>query len=352
MSNYRFQSLYTVLSAFLLLWLGGKYILPLILPFLLGFLLALAAEPAVALLDRHLPFRRGGAAFLGVSVTVLLLSVLITLLLRFLVRELGHLASLLPNLEQSAHRGLSALENWLLGLAMSAPEGLRSLLTRSILGLFDGGSNLYGSMLTRLPVMATGVLSHVPEGFLFFGTGLLSSYLFSARMPRLRAQFHRLLPKNWQDRWVPALTGLRNALIGWGRAQLTLLGLTFLLICGGLLLLKVPLAPLWALVIALVDAVPMLGTGLILLPWSLICFLQGQSLRALGMAALFAAATVLRTTLEPRLLGRHLGLDPLVTLMAMYLGYRLLGFPGLLLSPIFAVTVVQIIKATQEEDKL
>lgn len=352
MSKHHFQSLYAALSAFLLLWLGGKYILPLILPFLLGFLLALAAEPAVALLDRHLPLRRGGAAFLGVSVTVLLLSVLITLLLRFLVRELGHIASLLPDLEQSVRQGLSDLENWLLSLAMSAPEGLRSLLTRSILDLFDGGSNLYGSMLTRLPVMATGVLSHVPEGFLFFGTGLLSAYLFSARMPRLRAQFHRLLPQNWRDRWIPAIRGLRNALLGWGRAQLTLMGLTFLLICGGLLLLKVPLAPLWALVIALVDAVPMLGTGLILIPWSLICFLQGQSLRALGLAALFAAATVLRTTLEPRLLGRHLGLDPLVTLMAMYLGYRLLGFPGLLLSPIFAVTVVQIIKATQEEDKL
>ena len=352
MSKHHFQSLYAALSAFLLLWLGGKYILPLILPFLLGFLLALGAEPAVALLERRLPQRRGLCAFLGVTATVLLLSALITLVLRFLVRELSHLASLLPDLEQSARRGLSSLENWLLGAAMSAPEGLRSLLTRGILGLFDGGNDLYGRMLTQIPLMATGVLSHVPDGFLFFGTGLLSSYLFSARIPRLRSWLHRILPKSWQERWVPAITGLRKALFGWTRAQLTLLGLTYLLLCGGFLFLKVPLAFLWALAVALVDAVPMLGTGLILIPWSLICFLQHNTVRALGMLVLFSAATVLRTTLEPRLLGKHLGLDPLVTLISMYLGYRLLGFAGLLLSPMVAVTGVQIFKATTGEENL
>ena len=349
MSKHHFQSLYAALSAFLLLWLGGKYLLPLFLPFLLGFLLALAAEPAVSLLDRHFPGRRGIAAFLGVSVTILLLSVLLTLFLRLLVRELGHLAALLPDLETSARQGLSALESWLLSLAASAPEGLRSTLTRSVLRLFDGGSDLYSRMLTQLPAMATGVLSHVPDSFLFFGTGLLSAYLFSGRMPLLRSWFHRLLPQNWQERWIPAFVGLRNAVSGWTRAQLTLMGLTFLLICSVFLLLGISPAPLWALVIALVDAVPMLGTGLILLPWSLASFLQGNSLRALCMVALFAAATVLRSILEPRLLGKHLGLDPLITLIAMYLGYRLLGFPGLLLSPMLAVTVVQIIKTAREE---
>lgn len=352
MSKQRFQALSTALSALLLLWLTGKYLLPLILPFVLGFLLALAAEPAVGMLNRRLPLQRGTAAFLGVTTTFVFLSVLVTLLISLLIRELGRLADILPDLERTARQGLASLENWLLGLAMTSPQGIRPLLTRGILGLFDSGSDLYGQALSQLPRLATGVLSQVPDSFLFFGTGLLSSYLISARMPQLRAWLGRLLPKDWNSRWLPALGGMKDALVGWLRAQLKLSGLTFLLVCAGFLLLRISFAPVWAVGIALVDAVPMLGTGLILLPWSLICLLQGNHIRALGMLGIFAAATITRTTLEPRLLGRQLGLDPLVTLVAMYLGYQLLGIPGLLLSPLLAVTVVQIVKAAHREDKV
>lgn len=350
MSNHRFRTLYTALAGLLLLWLGGKYILPLTLPFLLGFLLALAAEPAVRFLCRRLPLNRGISSFLGVTVTLIFLSVLLTLLISLLVRELGHLAGILPDLEQTARQGLTSLEDWLLSVAMAAPEGIRPLLTRSVLGAFDSGSALYDQALTRLPVMATGVLSHIPDGFLFFGTGLLSAYLISARMPRLRAWLQRILPKDWLSRWLPAIRSLKGSVFGWLRAQLKLSALTYAIVCAGLLLLGISFAPIWALLIALVDAVPMLGTGLILAPWSLILFLQGNTVRALGMLGLFVAATLTRSVLEPRLLGRQLGLDPLVTLVAMYLGYQLFGITGLLLSPILAVTAVQFIKTTRPED--
>lgn len=350
MSNPRFRGLSAVLILLLVLWLGGKYILPLMLPFLLGFLLALAAEPGVRLLHRRFRLHRGAAAFLGVTAALALLSVLVMLLISLLVRELGRMAGILPDLEQTARHGLTALENWFLELAAAAPEGIRPLLLRCILGLFDSGSALYDQALAHLPRVATGVLSHVPDSFLTFGTGLLSAYLFSSRMPKLRAWSRKILPKDWQSRWLPALKKLKSALWGWLRAQLKLSGLTFVLVCGGLLVLRVPLAPAWALLIALVDAVPMLGTGLILVPWSVIGFLEGNGIRGLGMLGLFLAATLMRSALEPRLLGRQLGLDPLVTLAALYLGYQLFGIAGLLLSPILAVTVVQIVKTAHPED--
>lgn len=352
MSNQRVRTLTTALVVLLALWLGGKYILPLALPFLLGFLLALAAEPGVRLLHRRLRLGRGPSTFLGVTATLVLLSALGMLLISLLVKELGHLAGILPDLEQTARQGLTSLEDWLLGLAMAAPDGVRPLLTRSVLGLFDGGSDLYDRAIAQLPTIATGFLSHVPDSFLALGTGVLSAYLFSARMPRLRAWVRRRFPKDWRSRWMPVIHNLKGAVLGWLKAQFKLSGLTFAIICAGLLLLGVSFAPIWALLIALVDAVPMLGTGLILVPWSLICFLQGSTVRALGMLGLFAAATLTRSTLEPRLLGKQLGLDPLVTLAAMYLGYQLFGIIGLLLSPILAVAVVQLVKSTPTEDKL
>ena len=352
MSNQCVRTLATALTALLVLWLGGKYILPLALPFLLGFLLALAAEPGVRLLHRRFRLGRGIAAFLGVTTALVLLSVLALLLVSLLVKELGNLAGILPDLEATARKGLTSLEDWLLSLAMAAPDGVRPLLTRSVLGLFDGGSDLYDRAIAQLPTVATGFLSHVPDSFVALGTGLLSAYLFSARMPKLRAWFRRQIPRDWHSRWLPALKDLKSAVLGWLRAQVKLMALTFAIVCAGLLLLRVSFAPIWAALIALVDAVPMLGTGLILAPWSLILFLEGDSVRALGMLGLFAAATLTRSTLEPRLLGKQLGLDPLVTLAAMYLGYRLFGIPGLLLSPILAVAGVQFLRSVPTDDKL
>lgn len=350
MSKSQIRRLSAVLLALPAVWLGGKYILPPVMPFLLGFLLAAAAEPCVRLLARKLPLGRSLASFAGVTFTLVLLSVLGLLLISLLVRELGTLAAILPDLEAAARRGLTSLEDWLLGLSMAAPEGVRPLLIRGVLGVFDGGSSLYDRAIARLPALATGLLTHVPEGLLALGTGLLSAYLFSARLPRIGAWVRSRFPARQRSRWRKLLSGLKQAVLGWLRAQLQLMLLTFAIVCAGLLLLQVSFAPVWAALIALVDAVPMLGTGLILVPWSLVCLLEGNSLGALGMLSLFAAATVCRSALEPRLLGQQLGLDPLVTLAALYLGFRFFGFPGLLLSPLFAVTLVQLVKSARQTD--
>ena len=116
------------------------------------------------------------------------------------------------------------------------------------------------------------------------------------------------------------------------------------LICAGLLLLKVPYAPVWAVLIALVDAFPVLGTGTVLIPWSFISFLQADRLRAFGLLGLYALCALARSALEPRLVGKQLGLDPLVTLFSLYAGFRLWGLVGMLAAPILAVTAVQVFR--------
>ena len=91
-----------------------------------------------------------------------------------------------------------------------------------------------------------------------------------------------------------------------------------------------------AAVVALVDAVPVLGTGTVLLPWALFSLLQRQHLRSIGLLLTYAAAFLTRTILEPKLVGRHIGLDPLLTLIFLYLGYRFWGIFGMLLAPMLA----------------
>jgi predicted PurR-regulated permease PerM len=82
--------------------------------------------------------------------------------------------------------------------------------------------------------------------------------------------------------------------------------------------------------------------GTVLLPWSLLCLLQQDTPRAIGLASTYLAVTLTRSMLEPKFLGRHLGLDPLVTLMALYIGFRLWGIGGMILAPILTVITLQI----------
>ena len=95
-------------------------------------------------------------------------------------------------------------------------------------------------------------------------------------------------------------------------------------------------------VVALVDALPMLGVGTILIPWGLIVMLQGNSALGFGLLALYVAASMTRSVLEPRMVGRQLGLNPLTTLAVVYVGYKLWGILGMILAPVLAVTVAQL----------
>ena len=331
------------------LYLLLRYALALVLPFLGGLLLALAAEPLVGLLTRRPRFGRGAASFVGVSACLVALTGLGLMLFAAGVRLVTKLASIAPDLEDTARQGLVSLQDWLLSLALRAPEGIRSLLIKGVLELFDSSGNLYGQMLSQLPGLATGLLSRITGGFVGIGTGILSAYLISARLPRLKLWLRRQIPEDWRNRYLPALGRMRDALGGWFRAQFRLMLLTFVIVCLGLVFLGVRYAPVWAFGIALVDAVPMLGTGIVLAPWSVICFLRDDPVQGLGLLGIFAAATLARSTLEPRLVGKQLGLDPLVTLASLYLGYQLLGIPGMLLAPMFAVSVTQLTKTNPTE---
>ena len=172
--------------------------------------------------------------------------------------------------------------------------------------------------------------------------------MISAKLPKLKHALGSRLNAAKLQPLLQALHHLKRTLGGWLKAQLKLAGITCLTATAGLLLLRIPYAPLWGILIASVDAFPVLGTGSVLVPWSLVSFLQGDRLQAFGLLGLYAAAALIRTVLEPRLVGKHLGLDPLVTLMALYVGFKLFGLPGMLLSPILAVTVTQLMEFNAE----
>ena len=150
-------------------------------------------------------------------------------------------------------------------------------------------------------------------------------------------------------KFFPRLRRIRHALWGWLKAQGKLCLICFGILLVGFWAIGIEQSLLWAAVIALIDAVPLLGTGTVLIPWAIVCLLQGQQLRAVGLLCIYAVALLSRSTLEPRLVGKNLGLDPLITLVSLYAGYRFWGVGGMLVSPLLCVIVKEAASSPAEQ---
>lgn len=324
------------------LYFALRFALPVGLPFLLGAAVALGAEPLVGLLNRRAKLPRWTASGIGVLTVMLLLAAVLVLLIALLIRQAGNLTKVLPDLTDAVQTGLSSLQGWLTELSARAPVGVRPVLQASVDNLFSGSGAAMERMTDTVITMASGILSKVPDSALSISTGVLAAFMISARLPKLRGMLKNWLPQAFREKYLPAILELKHSVGGWLLAQLKLSGVTAVLLFLGFWALQIPYFALWAVLTAFVDALPVLGTGAVLIPWSLVCFLQGQKVRGLGLLGIYALVWLVRSVLEPKLVGRQLGLDPLVTLVSMYAGYKVFGLAGLILAPVAAVCTIRL----------
>lgn len=326
------------------LWLTITYFLPVSLPFLLGGALALLAEPAVRFLSQRLKLRRTAATAIGVTAVFILSAATLFLLISFLMRQLARIGDFWPQLELNLRQAITAFRSWLLELAPRMPESIHAFIDHLSEDILSDSSALFSGLMSRLPQIATGLVGNVSQWLFGLITGIISGYMLSVRLPKLRQWFRSRMPERWRKEYLPAVQGVKKALGGWALAELKLAAIAFLLLLAGLSLLRVEHSFALSFLITLVDAFPVLGVGTVLVPWSIFRFIQNDFLLGIGLLALYAVIWLVRSVLEPKLLGKELGLDPLVTLICIYAGFRLWGLGGMLLSPILAMAVTQISK--------
>jgi sporulation integral membrane protein YtvI len=323
------------------LYVGARWLLPWLLPFLLALAFAAAAERAVGALCAR-GMRRETAAGLCLLLTLALLAVLLWLLLD---RALGELRELLARLPGILDAVLETVDRWkagLHGLSDRIPPGASAWLAHSGEALRESLERLPASLSTRLLTLLSGAAAGAPGAVLFAVTAIIGAYFTSASYPALLHTLAGLLPERYVARARLLRRELRRTLGRWLRAQLLLLLLTFAALAAAFLLLRVDYALLLALLTALIDALPILGTGTVLLPWALYAYLTGGQARAIGLALTYAAVTVLRSSIQPKLLGDQLGLPPLAALAALYVGWRGWGVWGMLTFPLLAVIGKQV----------
>lgn len=189
----------------------------------------------------------------------------------------------------------------------------------------------------------TGLASALPAAALFLFTTVLATYFTSAGRPALLDGLRPPPSPAVADTAGPGWPGgLREALGGWLKAQGLLMLITFGELAAGFLLLRVELSLLLAGLVALVDALPVFGTGTVLLPWAVLALLGGDVRMSVGLLVLYSVISLVRSLLEPRLVGARVGLPPLAALVCMYVGFQALGVLGMLLAPLAAVLARQL----------
>ncbi len=321
--------------------LAMRYVFPIVLPFLLGLFIAMISAPGVRFLQERIHLPRALACFLAVTLELVLLFGLMWLLFALGYRELTAIAKGIPDMVQQLTDHVAFVRSWMLDWVHQLPPGLSAALDHTVTEFFTGGSILLEKGASGALSLIGVLLGGIPGGAILVGTAVISGYMIAVQLPVMQK---RLLSSNfWKKQLSPVVLRLKETVGCWLKAQVKLSGITLGIVAVGLLILRTKYSILWAFVIALVDAVPMLGTGTILIPWALICLIQGETVRAIGLVGVYVTAMLMRSAMEPKLVGKQLGLNPLLTLVALYAGYRLWGVMGMILAPILAVTAHQLV---------
>ena len=208
-------------------------------------------------------------------------------------------------------------------------------------GVGDAVLALLSSLVESLGGFVSSFVGGIPRVFVFLLVSVISSIFFSLDLDAVVGFFHRIMPKNAAKLLSRLKSSFFSTLVKYLRSYLALMLLTFAVMLTGLLILGRREVFLLALVIALLDVLPVLGVGVVLLPWSFYCFIVGQYGLGIGLLVLYLVHTVIRQLAEPKILGKSLGVHPIVTLVLLYVGYCLFGIFGILLVPIFTVLIFE-----------
>lgn len=301
-------------------YLAVRYLLPVLFPFIIGLgIAALVQRPANALSRRtRLPHKP--AAVLVFFFTAGGISLILWGIGSWTAAVLREVFADFPAYLSEAWNTLNARfpeSEW---LRTNLPDMLSAAVTQLVAWLTEGVSGI--------PSLGMGVILSLLSA-VYFSTGwpAISGFLSGLLTPEQRARLHR---------------GKEHALHTAGRMAagiLFLMGVTFAELALGFWLMKIPHFLTLSALVALVDALPVLGTGTILLPWAAILLLQQNYTSACWILVLWGVVTAVRTVLEPRLLGKQAGLPPVVMFISLYAGGRLFGLSGMILLPAIAIAV-------------
>ncbi len=317
-------------AAILFCFLFFRYLFPIFLPFLIGWLLSLLFCPLADRLENHgLP--RGIGALLGILLLFALLGALGFWSGTGLYQQVRQALENLPQYMDMLENTMTAFWEQFDAFREQLPEQLQPFL----LQLQQGFSDILFTLVNQ--GAPTSLFSAVPHFFLSFFVALISAYFFTKDKALIHKAYLAHVEPLIGFSIGTARKELATSVWGYVKTQLILMAYTFCICIVGMLVLRSPHPLLLSAVTAVIDALPFFGSGFILWPGAVFHLIMGRSFLALGYLVIYGIIQVVRQILQPRILGAQIGLHPLLTLFSMYFGFRCIGVWGLLLGPVIAV---------------
>lgn len=323
----------------------GVKVLALMFPFVVGWVIAMIASPLVNWLEKKFNIVKK----LGSALVVILVLALIVLILYFsiskLVTETISLLENIPQLYKELEAGLDQIGNSLQGIFHRLPPQFQEGWDNILLNM-DQKVGTFITKISEPTVEAAGNFAkRVPSYLISTIVAIMSAYLFTVEHEEVLVWAKKTAPPSVVKRMTLVSDNLKYAVGGYLKAQIKIMGVVFLILWVGLTLLQVHYAVLIAIAIAFLDFLPFFGTGTAMIPWALYKFLVGNMKMAVLLLIVYAITQLVRQLIQPRMLGKSMGLNPLVTLILLYLGYRLGGVTGMIVAVPLGMILINMTEA-------
>lgn len=317
--------------AFGLLFLYGLFTVG--FPFLLALIIALFLEPLVQLVMKIKGVNRLiSATIVCILFTVGLFGVLYLIGLK-IFSEILVLVRKLPDY-------VAELDVFVQDTILRAQVLYERLPDEMVVQIQNAAGSVMNTLVNALTSLSRSLLNFagvIPDLFVFCIVFIVALFLTSYSLTTFKDAFLSLFEESSQLKVSEVLLNLRDSIFGFFRAQVILSGLTYLVALIGLFILDVNYAMAIALLIIIVDILPILGTGSVLVPWAVYAMITGNMFLGIGLIVLFLFITAFRRTIEPKILGHSIGIGALSTLISLYVGFKLVGVIGLFLGPIVVI---------------
>lgn len=311
-----------------------KFLLPYMTPFVLALLLAAVIDPPVDFLDERLPIGRGFAVLIMLLLVLTVLVILVLLLVANITAELNQLLATLPEYSKTLTTQLIA---WIeqvrsmYAVLEELPYPWGDLIQSNLSRVADVVKSLASSFLS--------LVRGVPNFLFTLVIASIATFFISRDKHQLFDFILGLLPNRWRKDALHVKSEISTGVLGFLRSQLILVSISGLLATVGLLVLRVPYAWLLGLLAGVLDLIPMIGPGGVFLPLALYYAVVGKAAYGLAILAVLGVILLVRQVSEPRVVGSNIGLHPLTSLIAIYLGAQFLGVSGFILGPLTMVVL-------------
>jgi len=315
------------------------------MPFLIAFIISLFLEPIIKFIMRKTKLKRKSSSIL---VFILALTIIIGLLVWGITSLISEASDMLVNLNQYIDTGYTTMQDIISKIDFSKiqiPENVMSAIQNSALDFLSTITNWAKNFLTRI----ISFISSIPKVGVYVVVTFLSLYFICIDKIYMLDQLEHHLPKNWVKKIGVHLKGLIKSLGGYLKAEMILVIISFTISLIGLYIfhfigwnIQYPLIA--ALVIGFIDALPIFGSGVIMLPWAVLSAVTGDITLGVALLVLWILMSVIRQLMQPKIVSGQIGIHPIFTLIAMYTGFKLTGVIGLFIGPIVLIILKNIFK--------